>query len=210
MKITVIGAGNMGSAFVKQLTRAGHEIRVTARDAAKAEAVAADNPGTEAVATSGSAANADVVVLATSYEDSFDALQAAGDLKDKVVIDITNPVTADFSGLSVGYHTSAAEEIARTVPGAEVVKAFNTIFAQVLTEGADFGDGRRAPVFLAADSDRAKATARALAEGIGFETIDAGPLAQARHLEPLGFLNIYFGYGAGHGTGIAPTWIRRN
>jgi predicted dinucleotide-binding enzyme len=90
-----------------------------------------------------------------------------------------------------------------------VVKAFNTIFAQVLNEGADFGAGRRAAVFYAGDDERAKQSVRTLIESMGFEATDAGPLQNARHLEPLGMLNIWFGYTAKRGTGIAPTWISR-
>jgi len=63
-------------------------------------------------------------------------------------------------------------------------------------------------VFLASDSARAKQTARALAESMGFEIIDAGGLKNARYLEPLAGLNIFLGYGAGMGTAIAPTWLR--
>ncbi|HSC62894.1 MAG TPA: NAD(P)-binding domain-containing protein [Caldimonas sp.] len=209
MKITVIGAGSMGSAFVKQLTAAGHQVSVTARDAAKADRVAAAHPGAKAVATAGAAAGADAVVLATGYADAVAALESLGDLKGTVVVDITNPLTADYMGLTLGHTTSAAEEIAKAVPGAEVVKAFNTVFAQVLGDGADFGDGRKVTVFVAADSERAKQTARAIAESIGLDVVDAGGLKNARYLEPLAGLNIYLGYGAGLGTSIAPTWIRK-
>ena len=209
MKITVIGAGNMGSAFVKQLTRAGHQVSVTARDAAKAAQVAAAYPGARAVPAAAAAEGADVVVLATAYGDAANALKAVGDLKGKVVIDITNPLTADYMGLTIGHSTSAAEEIAKSVPGAEVVKAFNTVFAQVLAEGADFGNGRKVSVFVAGDSERARQTAAAVAESMGFAVVDAGSLKNARYLEPLAGLNIYLGYGAGLGTGIAPTWIRK-
>jgi predicted dinucleotide-binding enzyme len=209
MKITVIGAGNMGSAFVKQLTRAGHQVSVTARNAAKAEQVAAANPGARAVPAAGAAQGADAIVLATGYGDAAQALRGAGDLAGKVVIDITNPLTADYMGLTTGHSTSAAEEIAKAVPGAEIVKAFNTVFAPVLADGADFGNGRKVDVFVASDSDRAKQTARAIAESIGFGVVDAGPLKNARYLEPVAGLNIYLGYGAGLGTGIAPVWIRK-
>ena len=208
MKVTVIGAGNMGSAFVTQLTRARHEVTVTARDSAKAAQLAAANPGARAVATEGAVAGADAVVLATGYADAVTALRSLGELAGKVVIDITNPLTADYMGLTIGHDTSAAEEIAKAVPGAEVIKAFNTVFAQVLAEGADLG-GRKVTVFIAGDSAPGKETARTLAESMGFDTIDAGGLKNARYLEPLAGLNIYLGYGAGLGTSIAPTWIRQ-
>jgi len=209
MKIAVIGAGNMGPAFVKQLTRVGHDVTITSRDGTKAAKVAAAYPGAKVVTAASAALGADAVVLATGFGDAIAALRSLGDLRNKVVIDITNPLTADYMGLTIGHETSAAEEIAKAVPGAEVVKSFNTIFAQVLAEGADFGNGRKASVFVASDSPRAKQAARAIAESLGYEVIDAGALKNARYLEPLAGLNIYLGYGAGLGTSIAPTWIRR-
>jgi len=209
MKITVIGAGNMGAAFVKQLIRAGHRVSVTSRDGSKAAQVAAASSGAEAIPLAGSAAGADAVVLAVGYADAVAALKSVGDLQGKVVIDITNPLTADYMGLTLGHSTSAAEEIAKAVPGAEVVKAFNTLFAQVLAEGSDFGNGQKATVFYASDSKPAKETVAALAASMGFKTVDAGGLKNARYLEPLAGLNIYLGYGAGLGTGIAPTWIKK-
>ena len=208
MNITVIGAGNMGSAFVKQLTHAGHQVTVTARDIRKAESVAAVHPGAKAVSPEYAAGQAEVVIVATAYDDAVNALRSVGDLKGKVVIDITNPLTSDYMGLTLGHETSAAEEIARAVPGAEVIKAFNTVFAQVLSEGADFGDGRKVTVFIAGDSERGKNVVRAMADSMGFVTVDAGGLKNARYLEPLAGLNIYLGYGAGLGTHIAPTWIQ--
>jgi NADPH-dependent F420 reductase len=209
MNILVLGAGSMGSAFVKQLTRAGHQVAVTARNLEKAQALAAAYPGTKAVATANAAAQAEVVVLATGYGDAVSALQSVGDLTGKVVIDITNPMTADFMALTLGHSTSAAEEIAKAVPQASVVKAFNTLFAQVLAEGADLGNGQTATVFVASDSERARQTASTLAQSMGFNAVDAGGLKNARYLEPLAGLNIYLGYGAGLGTSMAPTWIHK-
>lgn len=208
MQVLVIGAGNMGSGFVKQLAAAGHQVTVTARDVAKAQAVAQPF-GAKAVPATGAADAVDAIVVATPYEQAADALRSVGDLGGKVVIDITNPLTPDSMGLTIGHGTSAAEEIAKAVPGAEVVKGFNTVFAQVLAEGADLG-GQKVTVFLASDSERAKQTARALAESMGFQAMDAGGLRNARYLEPVAGLNIFFGYGAGLGTAIAPTWIRKN
>lgn len=209
MNILLLGAGNMGSALARQFCRAGHDVRIAATSLDKARAVAAGIPGSTAVDRTGAADGADVVVVATPYERAVDALRAAGPLDGKVVVDITNPLTADFTGLTLGHETSAAEEIAMAFPAADIAKAFNTLFAQVLAEGAEFAGGQRAPTFVASDSARAKETAKSLAQSIGFDPIDAGPLRNARYLEPLAGLNIYLGYGAGQGTGIAPTWIRR-
>ncbi len=207
MKVLVIGAGNMGSAFVKQLSAAGHEASVTARDAAKTSALAAQYPGVKAVPLAAAADGKDVVILATGYPDAVAALQSVGDLQGKVVVDITNPLTADYMGLTLGHSTSASEEIAKAIPGAYVVKAFNTLFAQVLAQGATLADGSRATVFYAGDHVPAKQSVKALAESLGFATADAGGLKNARYLEPLAGLNIYFGYGAGRGTGVAPAWV---
>ena len=209
MNVLVIGAGNMGSAFVKQLVTAGHQVAVTARNAEKAQAVATANPGARAVASANAASQADVVVLATAYGDAVSALKSVGDLHGKVVIDITNPLTADYMGLTIGHSTSAAEEIAKAIPEAKVVKAFNTVFAQVLAEGANFGKGNVVPAYFAGDDATAKTTVSALIESTGFKAVDAGPLKNARYLEAVAGLNIYFGYGAGKGTSIAPFWIER-
>lgn len=209
MNLLLLGAGNMGSALALQFARAGHDVRIAATSLEKAAAVASRIPGATAVELAGSAAASDVIVVATPFEQAVSALQAAGPLDGKIVIDITNPLTADYMGLTIGHDTSAAEEIAKAIPTAEVAKAFNTLFAQVIAEGASFANGQTATAFVASDSDRAKATAQALIESIGFQPVDAGPLRNARYLEPLAGLNIYFGYGAGLGTSIAPTWISR-
>jgi len=207
MKITVIGSGNMGSAFVKQLTQAGHEASIISRNGAKAQELAATYGAS--VVTPEVAAKADVLVLATSFADAVPALASLGDITGKTVIDITNPLTADYMGLTIGHNTSAAEQIAAAVSGVHVVKAFNTLFAQVLSSGADLGNGQTATVFVAADDGEAKQTVVDLAQGLGFDVVDAGALKNARYLEPLAGLNIYLGYGAGLGTSMAPTWIHK-
>lgn len=209
MKVTIVGAGNMSSGLVKQLSQAGHQIRVTARDPAKAQALAAQHRNVTAVAANEALADADVVIVATGYADAVPALQVLGDLRGKTVIDITNPLTADYMGLTIGHTTSAAEEIARALPGANVVKAFNTVFAQVLADGPQLANGERVSVFFAGDSESAKQTVKALIDSAGFKAVDTGGLKNARYLESLAGLNIYFGYGAGLGTSIAPAWLSK-
>jgi predicted dinucleotide-binding enzyme len=209
MKITVLGTGNMGSAFTKQLSSAGHIVRVTGRDIDKAKALAAQFDNVNAYSAAEALGDSDVVVIATAYEDAAKALQSLGDLTGKVVIDITNPLSADYMSLTIGHVTSAGEEIAKAVPQAQVVKAFNTLFAQVLADGPTFANDQRGSVFVASDSERAKQTAIALAHSLGWNTVDAGALINARYLEPLAGLNIYLGYGAGLGTSIAPAWLNK-
>jgi hypothetical protein len=209
MKITIIGAGNMSAGLVRQLSKAGHDIRVTSRDLSKAQALASGNAKVAAVPAGQALGGSEVVIVATGYADAVPALKSLGDLSGKIVIDITNPLTGDYMGLTIGHTTSAAEEIAHAIPGAEVVKAFNTVFAQVLANGPEIGP-QQVPVFFATDSEHARETVRALIDSIGFKPIDAGSLKNARYLEPLAGLNIYLGYGAGMGTNIAPTWIAQN
>jgi predicted dinucleotide-binding enzyme len=168
MNITLLGAGNMGSALARQFTQAGHAVRIAATSLEKAQSVAAGIPGSTAVATAGSAADSDVVVVATPYEQAVAALREAGPLDGKVVIDVTNPLTPDYMGLTIGHDTSAGEEIAKAFPGVDVAKAFNTLFAQVVAEGPAFADGQVARAFYAGDSERAKATAKSLIESTGF------------------------------------------
>ena len=209
MKILVIGTGNMGSAFVQQLTRAGHQVSVTGRDSAKAAQVASRH-GARALPVQGAASGNEIVILATGYAQAADALRAATPDAGQIVVDITNPLTADYMGLTIGHTTSAAEEIARAVPNVRLVKAFNTVFAQLLAAGPDLGAGRRVTTFLAGDDVPAKEAVTAMARSMGFEVIDTGTLKNGRYLEPLAGLNIYLGYGAGLGTGIAPTWVRKD
>jgi NADPH-dependent F420 reductase len=209
MNIAIIGAGNMGSAFAHRLSASGHQVTIASKKAEHAKEVAEKmGAGIRAVPLANAAQNADIIIAATPYDQQVDGLRSAGQVAGKTVIDISNPLKPDMSGLALGHTTSAAEEIAKALPGSKVVKAFNTIFAQVLNDGADFGNSSpRATVFYAGDDDGAKKTVRTLIESMGFEATDAGPLLNARYLEPMGMLNIWFGYVAKRGTKIAPTWL---
>lgn len=201
-KIGIIGAGNMGRAFAKRLAAAGHDVTITAKDPAHAEQAAAEGgPNVRAVRPDEIAQSSDLLILAVPYGAAAEALRGAGDLRGKTVIDITNPLTADMSGLSLGHTTSAAEEIQKGAPDARIVKGFNTVFAQVL------GGSASAQVFYAGDDPSAKDAVKTLLESTGLDGVDAGPLANARLLEPLGMLNIYLGYVAGRGTSIAPAFV---
>ncbi|GGA96539.1 NADPH-dependent F420 reductase [Allosediminivita pacifica] len=189
MKITIIGAGNIGRGLAGVLSTAGHDV------------VTADQGDDLAAAVE----RAETVILATPYGAAA-SIAAAADFDGKIVIDVSNPITEDFSGLQLGFDTSAAEEIAKLLPGASVVKAFNTIFAGHYAEGLKI-EGRALQALVASDDAAAKAAVTRLATDIGLMPIDAGPLKNARYLEPLGFMNIQFGFVLGLGGGVAPHWL---
>lgn len=206
-KIAVLGAGNMGAGLARALAATGASVSIGARDATKARAQGlGDVP---VLAVEAAVAQADVVVLALPHGASVQVLQGlpASALQGKVLVDISNPVTADFQGLQLGTTTSAAEAIQAAAPGAHVVKAFNTIFAQLLAPEARQG---KAPVqvFVAGDDVGAKARVRELARALAFDPVDAGPLRNSRYLEPVGGMNIQFGFFLGWGPTTAPAWVR--
>ncbi|MBC7992601.1 MAG: NADPH-dependent F420 reductase [Rhizobacter sp.] len=207
MTIAVIGTGRMGSGFVRELVSRGADVVIGARDAAKAEALASELGAKVRVADVASAVQAaDVVLVALPYGAIAGALQGLKGLAGKVVVDISNPITDDFQGLLLGTTTSAAEEIQAALPGARVVKAFNTIFSQLLPASAR--EGKSVQVFVAADDAAAKSQVQEVARTLGFEPVDAGPLRNSRFLEPVGGMNIHFGFFLGWGPSTAPAWVR--
>jgi 8-hydroxy-5-deazaflavin:NADPH oxidoreductase len=208
MKVSILGYGNMGTSLAQALARAGHQVTLTGRSLEKA-AAAAEKTGSRALPVSEAAKDAEIIIATTHYGTQVTALKSLGNLAGKVVIDISNPLKPDMSGLQIGHSTSAGEEVAKQVPEATVIKAFNTVFAQVLQEGPQFKNGK-AQVFYAGDDEAAKTKVKGLIESLGFEATDAGPLANSRYLEPMGMLNIWLGYMAKRGTGIAPAWASRN
>lgn len=149
---------------------------------------------------------ADIVLLALPYQSVASVLGEAGDLTGKILIDISNPITAAYKELLLGHTTSAAEEIQKVATGAHVVKAFNTIFAGLLSPEAR--TGKTLQVFVAGDDADATANVRELAEKLSFEAVNAGPLSNSRFLEPIGEMNIHFGFFLGIGPTVAPTWVR--
>ena len=184
-KVGIIGDGNVGGALRRGLERAGYEVRAVGK-----------NPGQ--VKETG--AWAEVVMLAVPYGAVNDAIAELGDgIAGKTVVDVTNALTGDMQ-LASGCTTSGAEALQQKVRDAKVVKAFNTQFASHMDSGAV--DGQQLTVFAAGDDAGAKQQVMQMARDIGFDAVDAGPLQNARLLEPLGYFNIQLGYAVGMGTSI--------
>jgi 8-hydroxy-5-deazaflavin:NADPH oxidoreductase len=190
-KIGIIGDGNVGSALRRGLERAGYDVRAVGKEPDQVQETGRW---------------ADVVILAVPYGAVDAAIAELGDgISGKTLVDVTNALTADMQ-LASGCTTSGAEALQQKVRGAKVVKAFNTQFAQHMDSGAV--GGQQLTTFAAGDDAGAKAQVVQMARNIGFDAVDAGPLQNARLLEPLGYFNIQMGYALGLGTQIGLKLVR--
>jgi predicted dinucleotide-binding enzyme len=180
--ISVIGLGNMASALAARALAGGNAVEIIGRDPAKAKELVAALGGAT-VGSAGTAPAGDIVVVAVPYASAVAVVGQYGDaLSGKVTVDITNPITPDFTGFLTPEGSSGAQEIAKAAPaGAPVVKAFNTLPCDVLAAGSI--DGRPVDVFIAGDDAQAKARVSAFIESLGMHPMDAGALPMARALE---------------------------
>lgn len=189
MKIAIIGAGNVGRALATSFTRAGHSVAITSRDAEAAGSVAAATGSTVAASSLAAAAAADVVVLATPFSSAEAIAAEIGEaVVGKVVIDVSNRMSFGANGPEIDTTTSNAEELAVLLPGARVVKAFNTLFAS--NQSDPISEGIQLDGYVAGDDDGARADILDLVASIGLNPVDIGALSRARQLEGLAFLNI--------------------
>jgi len=189
MKIAIIGTGNVGTALGASLVRAGHTVTLTGQDATKATAAAAQIGAQAGTSLASAVEAAEVVVLAVPYA-SVEAVAAdiASVISGKVVIDATNPLKADYTGLATEGGPSGAERIAALLPTGHVVKAFNTVFASI--QGNPDTHGQIVDGLFAGDDVAAKAVVASLIKSIGLRPVDAGSISGARELEALAWLNI--------------------
>ena len=210
MKLAIIGSGNIGKSIGTWAAASGYEVVFSSKNLQHAqEAAKAAGKNSKSGKVNDAVEMAEVILLAVPYGAVKGILSEIGPLLNgKVVIDATNALSSDFSSLALGFTTSAAEEIQKLVPGAKVVKAFNTIFASVYASQNPKIKGNKVSVFYASDDNEAKTKVADLITKMGLDGVDAGPLKAARNLEPLAMLNISLGYGLGHGTMIGFSFLR--
>jgi predicted dinucleotide-binding enzyme len=193
MRIGIIGAGSVGGTLGRGWARAGHEVTFGVRNAADPKsAKLGEETGAKVASVPEAAAFGEVVVLATPWEATQEAVKNAGNLAGKIVFDCTNPLAPQLAGLTHGFETSGGEQVASWAPGARVVKIFNTIGANNMAD-PDF-HGVAASMFYCGDDAEAKAAGARLAADLGFDPVNAGALDQARLLEPLALLWIRLAY----------------
>jgi len=200
MKIAILGFGNVGKKFASLLSHAGYEVIVGLRSGLNSEL-----PYPSASLKQAAEA-ADMVAIAVPFTACADALPELAEVtQGKIVIDSTNPLNADWSPKLLGQVNSGAEEISRLLPEAYVVKAFNTIFADVMGEALQGGQAITA--FIAGDNNDAKQLVMALAKEMGYAPVDTGALYTARYLESMAHLNIQIAIGQGGGNKVAFAYL---
>jgi 8-hydroxy-5-deazaflavin:NADPH oxidoreductase len=192
--ITFIGTGNMARTIGTLAVAGGNTVEVMGRDQAKADDLATTLGGGTTTGTWGAVPAGDIVITALLYDAVVPVVAEFGDaLAGKIIVDISNPFNATFDGLAHSEQTSIAQEIAKVAPaGAGVVKAFNTIFRNVLEKG-------RPDVFFAGDNTQAKTAVAAFIESLGLRPLDVGGLTMAHWLEGMGVVTMGLaGNGIGH------------
>ncbi|MBV8730964.1 MAG: NAD(P)-binding domain-containing protein [Acidobacteriia bacterium] len=208
MNIGIIGAGNLGTGLTKRLVPQGHAVMLSySRDSEKLKALA-QSLGARTGSPAEAAEFAEVLVLATPWGATSEALEQAGQpTKPKILWDCTNPLKPDMSGLEIGTTTSGGEEVAKLAPWANVVKAIPP-FAEVLHSSAVLTGGVRPAVVVCGNDPEARAVVGTLVRDIEAEPVDGGPLKLARYTEPLGMLLVQLAYFQGFGGRIGFAFAR--
>lgn len=210
MKIAILGTGRVGGTLGRRWAQGGHEIFFGSRDPCSEKVtklVAEAGPNARCMSSADACRAADLVIYAAPWPFARAILGDLDSLRGKILVDCTNPLTADFSGLDVGHTTSAAEHIAQWTPGSRVVKAFNNVSSAIMANPV-FGE-QRATMFYCGDDAAAKQVVRQLAAELDFDPVDAGPLAIARYLEPFAMLYIQLAVKEGWGSHCAFRIMKR-
>jgi predicted dinucleotide-binding enzyme len=210
MKIGIIGAGNVGGTLGQAWAKKGHDVFFGVRhpqDDKTRRLLQSIGGKARAGTVAEAAAFGEVVVLATPWAAAEAAVREAGDLAGKPLIDCTNPLTPDFSGLEVGFSTSGAERVAGWARGAKVFKAFNTTGYNIMANPVL--NGIRTVMFVCGDDEAVKPTILQLATDVGFDAVDAGKLVQARLLEPWAMLWIHLAFSGTVGREFGFALLRR-
>jgi NADPH-dependent F420 reductase len=209
-QIAIIGVGNVGGNLGVRLAHSGFPLRFGVKpDKDIHDLLARCDGKAKATSVAEAAAWADVIFLAVPYTAVVEVAKSAGDLKGKVLVDCSNPVAMSGTGptLVANPAGSVTAMLAKAVPTARVVKAFNTF-------GAEFHldpmiGGIPADVYMAGDDAAAKATVASIANRAGFAAIDAGPLRNAALLESLAILWIHLASKGNQGRHIAFKLLKR-
>jgi 8-hydroxy-5-deazaflavin:NADPH oxidoreductase len=211
MRIAIIGARNVGRSLGQRFAKLGHHVVFGVRRKqfdGVSNAIDRIGHGVELGIVSEAIDEGEIVVLALPYAAALEAASSEPLLAGKIVIDVTNPLSADASELVIGHNSSAAESLQAAAPKARLVKAFSTTGAENMLRPQYATHRLAMPV--AGDDANAKEKVLELAEQLGFDAIDAGSLKQARLLEPMAMLWISLAYARGFGRDIGFALLRKD
>jgi len=206
MRIGILGSGLMGTKLGTLFARAGHEVVFSyARSKQKLNRLAREAGGNARAGTPDeAAAEADAMLLAVHWSRMDDVLEQAGGLAGKVIVTCSLPMNEANTKLVVAHTSSGAEALAKKVPNARVVSAFNTVPSEVLL---GVFEARRKTVrpslVYCGDDSKSKEVAAALIRDVGFDPVDAGPLRIARYTEPFALLVAQLAYEGNEGPELA-------
>jgi 8-hydroxy-5-deazaflavin:NADPH oxidoreductase len=206
MRVGILGSGLMGGKLGTLFARAGHEVIFSyARSQKKLERLAPEAGRHAQAGTPAEAAQqADALLLAVHWLRIDDVLKQAGDLSDKVIVTCSLPLNTDNTELVVAHTSSGAEELAKRVPKARVVCAFNTVPSEVLFGVYEARHKTSRPSLVYCGNDKkGKAVAAELIRDVGFDPVDAGPLEIARYTEPFALLVAHLAYEGKEGPELA-------
>ncbi|HVP60513.1 MAG TPA: NAD(P)-binding domain-containing protein [Myxococcaceae bacterium] len=202
MRVGIIGSGTVGQHLGAGFVKHGHEVWIGTRDPAKlADWAKKAGPKVHVVSTAEAAKQGELLVVASRWDGTEAALRAAGpeNFRGKVVMDATNPLRSSENGpptLALGFDTSAGEKVQGWLPGAKVVKVYNTVGAPLMVDPT-FQGGLKGDMFIAGDDAQAKATVADVVRDFGWEVVDAGDIRMSRVLEPLCILWVHVGLSTG-------------
>jgi hypothetical protein len=194
--------GKLGTIFA----RAGHDVVFSySRSDKKLERLARDAGANARVGTPAEAAkDADALLLAVHWSRVDDVLKRAGDLAGKVIVTCSLPMNAANTKLAVAHMSSGAEELAKKVPKASVVQAFNTVPSEVLFSVFEKRRRKQRPSLVyCGDDAKAKRVAAELIGDVGFEPVDIGALRMARYSEPFTMIIAQQAYETDRGPALA-------
>jgi len=198
MKIGILGSGGVGQSLGSGFISLGHEVKIASRESGNEKLIAWATKSGE-LASAGNFAEAvefgDIIVLATNGLATLEAIKLVGPdrFDGKVVIDTTNPMSWNAAAgrleLEGGKGTSAGENNAAALPGAYVVKAFNTVGLQLFFR-PDFG-GVLPTMFICGDDLNAKAKVSDILRDFGWDPLDVGGIAASHYLEATAVVYIW-------------------
>jgi len=208
--IGIIGTGYVGATLGLRLAHLDYQVTFGSRDPSNQKVLdllEKSSGGAQALSIKETLELSEVIFLAVPWVNAKEVISKLENWDNKIIIDCTNPLKSDLSGLAIDPDTSAAELISSWAKGAHVVKAFNSIGTQVM-ENPQFGSDK-STLFICGNKDESKAVVGDIGRDLGFEVIDSGDLSSSRYLEQMAMFWIHMAFNQSLGSDFAFKILKR-